>query len=231
MNVRAFTSRAEFDAAAADHFYRSANAAIAKSGRFTVALTGGTTPSPVYELMATPEYARLADWRLIQVFWGDERCVGPEDPQSNDGMAQRTLLSRVPIPQENIHRIRGELDPATAAAEYEKVVRDVVSESFDLIILGMGSDGHIASLFPNSPLLQEKARWVASQYVEKVKMARVTLTPVAINRAHAVVFWVAGDDKQRALSRVLDGPRDPALLPAQIVAPRGELTWLTLAKR
>lgn len=212
--------------AAADHFYECANEAIAEHGRFTVALTGGSTPKNIYALMATPEYARKADWRRIELFWGDERCVPPDDPQSNFGMAQRALIAHVPVPPENVHRMRGELEPELAAAEYEKLLRDVVPDGFDLIILGMGSNAHIASLFPHSPLLQEKIRWVAAPYVAEVKMSRITLTPAAINRAREVVFWVAGEAKREAVQRVLHGRRDPDLLPAQIVAPAGEVTWM-----
>ena len=206
------------------HFYSVARDCIDKQGKFTVALTGGTTPERIYAMMAT--HADRIDWTKVEVFWGDERCVPPDDAQSNYGMAYRTLLQHVPIPPENVHRMRGEIDPTDAAKEYEQLIRDVVGPSFDLIILGMGANAHIASLFPGSALLHERKRWVAAEYVEEVKMWRITLTPIVLNNAHRVVFWVAGREKREAVKHVLHGPRDPDNAPAQIVAPKGELTWM-----
>ena len=212
---------------AADHFYKCAEDAIASSGKFTVALTGGSTPKDIYKLMAQPEYASRIDWSRVQVFWGDERCVGPDDPESNYGMARDALLAHVPIPDANVHRMRGELDPAASADEYEELLRTIVGERFDLVILGMGSNTHIASLFPHSAGLHEDKRWVIAPYVEEVSMWRVTITPPVMNRAARVVFWVAGPDKTAAVKRVLEGPHDPDAVPAQIVAPQsGELLWL-----
>ena len=224
MNVEVLADAEALAQAATAHFYATARDCVEKTGRFTVALTGGSTPERIYQMMA--QHADRIDWSKVQIFWGDERCVPPDDPQSNYGMAKRTLLSRINIPDDNVHRMRGEIDPTKAAEEYERVIHDIVGESFDLIILGMGANAHIASLFPGSALLHETKRWVAAEYVEEVKMWRITLTPLVINKARSVVFWVAGAEKREAVQRVLNDPRDPDRVPAQIVAPQGELTWM-----
>ncbi|MEO7986911.1 MAG: 6-phosphogluconolactonase, partial [Gemmatimonadales bacterium] len=203
--------------------------AIAASGRFTVALAGGSTPRAAYLLLATDAFARRVDWARVQVLWGDERCVPPSDPRSNYRMAREALLDRVPIPPSNIHRIRGEDDPPESAAAYERLLRDILREGgrVDLILLGMGNDGHTASLFPGQPALDEKERWVVAHYVADAAMWRITLTLLVINAAHEVNFVVSGASKAARLREVIKGPFAPRLLPAQLVAPApGRLTWL-----
>jgi 6-phosphogluconolactonase len=213
--------------AAADNFVQHANDAIADHGRFTVALTGGRTPRDTYELIASEAYASRLDWSRVHVFWGDERCVPPMDEASNYGMARATLLAHVPIPAGNVHRMRGEDEPSAAAAAYETLVEDIVGDRFDLIHLGMGSDAHIASLFPGSGVLLETTRKVRAHFAEAVDMWRITLTPLVINSAANITFVVAGTAKADAVARVLHGPRDPLRNPAQIVAPdRGKVVWL-----
>jgi 6-phosphogluconolactonase len=164
----------------------------------------------------------------VHIFWGDERCVPPDRPQSNYRMANETLLSRVPLPAENIHRIRGEDEPKLAAAAYEELLRGFLrGESLDLVLLGMGDNGHTASLFPGLPGVTETVRWVLAQYVEVVSMWRVTMTPVVINAARHVRFLVAGAEKADRLRDVLEGPAQLEVLPSQAIQPtRGELRWL-----
>jgi len=210
---------------ASDRFVAIARSAIADHGRFTVALSGGSTPRLLYEQLA----AQPIEWQQVHVFWGDERCVPPHHPDSNYGMAQRALLSHVDIPAQNVHRLKGELDPAQAAHQYEDELRAIFGAlpRFDLILLGMGTDAHTASLFPGTPAVNEQRRWVVAQYVQKSQNQRLTLTPPAINHAAHVIFLVAGRDKAPALQSVWHGPHDPDRFPAQIVRPMtGRVIWL-----
>jgi 6-phosphogluconolactonase len=224
--------------AAAQRFVTRADAAMRAAGRFVVAMSGGSTPKRLYALLATAAYAGRVNWARVHVFWGDERCVPPDDPASNYRMAREALLSHVPVPEGNVHRMRGEDDPGSAAAAYERELREMFvtpggppactpGRRFDLVLLGMGDNGHTASLFPGMPAVRETERWVVAQYVEAVSMWRVTLTPVIINSAAEVTFLVCGGDKAGMLRRVLKGPHEPAALPAQAIAPHhGRLCWL-----
>jgi len=231
--------------AAAEHFVASASRVIAKRDRFSVALSGGSTPRQTYALLATEEFSARVDWSRTHVFWGDERCVPPDDPRSNYAMAHQVMLEHVPLPAENIHRIRGETAPHVAAEEYETSLRAFFARppvgqstnfaqslpTFDLILLGMGADGHTASLFPGTPLLHEKWRWAGTTYVESAHQARVTLTPPPINAALQVTFIVSGAPKALTLRRALAGPYRPDVLPVQIVRPaNGRLLWLVDAE-
>lgn len=218
---------------AAALFTRVANDTIASQGRFTVALSGGSTPKSVYSLLAhgNPRMQPIA-WPYVHVFWGDERCVPPTHPDSNYRMAHETLLSRVPIPPENIHRIHAELAPLEAAYNYERELRKMFSlpfdgtPCFDLAFLGMGPDGHTASLFPGTSGLQEKKRLVVAHYVEKLASWRITLTATVFNAAAQVAFLVAGADKAETLKEVLEGPLQPDRLPSQLIQPAPEsLHW------
>ena len=232
--VKVFPGSGELIRAAAEQFVRLARRAISMRGTFSVALSGGSTPRPLYALLGTEPFSRRIDWPRIHVFWGDERCVPPEDPRSNYLLACETLLERVPIPPDHVHRIHGEADPGVAAADYERVLRSFFSTevgrpraSFDLVLLGMGPDGHTASLFPGSPAVAERGRWVAAEYVESVSMWRITLTPVVVNTARNIVFLVSGPGKAAALQEVMHGPYQPERLPAQAInPPEGRLTWL-----
>ncbi len=201
---------------------------IAERGRFTIALAGGNTPRPVYERLASASHAGRIDWSRVQVFFGDERCVPPEDPRSNYQMARAALCDHVPIPSGNIHRMRGEEAPEQAALAYKSELRaSLLGDRFDLVLLGMGDNGHTASIFPGLAAVTETDRWVLAQYVEVMGMWRVTLTPPAINAARHVVFLAAGAGKAEMLLRVLQGPYDPVVLPSQIIRPtQGELHWL-----
>jgi 6-phosphogluconolactonase len=227
--------------AAAGHFVTLAREAIADRRRFAVALAGGSTPKAAYSLLAKDEFATRVDWSQVHVFWGDERCVPPDHADSNYRMAREALIDRVPLPVGNVHRIQGELEPSQGAADYEQTLRlflhspsgvrgaeaSVLPPRLDLILLGMGDDGHTASLFPGTRAVHEQTHWVLAHYVEKLEAWRVTLTPAVINAAANVTFVVTGSAKAERLRQVLTGPYQPDVLPAQIVNPvRGRLRWL-----
>ncbi len=223
---------------AAAEFTRLAQSAIEHRGRFSVALAGGSTPEKLYRLLASPPFAGQIDWARVEVYWSDERCVPPDDPQSNYRMARLALLEQVPLPPENIHRLQGELDPRLAAFQYEEWLRSAFATpaatgaespvaSFDLILLGMGEDGHTASLFPHQNAVHEDWRWVVAEQIQKLDTWRLTFTPPLINAAANVIFLVAGEHKAESLKQVLQGPYQPELLPAQVVKPtNGRLLWL-----
>ena len=204
-------------AGATEFIVSEAAAAIAARGAFSVALSGGNTPKPVYEALA----GKALDWRRVHIFFGDERCVPPDDPRSNYHMAKAALIDRVAIPPGNIHRMRGEDDPNAAALAYAEDVKAALQPDgrFDLVLLGLGDDGHTASLFPGLAAVSETERRVVACYVESVAMWRLTLTPPSINGARRVAFLVSGADKANMIHRVLKGPRQPVVLPSQIVRP------------
>ena len=224
-----------FNRAAADEFTNCARIAIEAHGRFTVALSGGSTPRGIYSLVAedqkNPE--KKLPWEKIFVFFGDERHVPPTDAESNYRMANESLLSRVPIPEQNIFRIAAEFDADIAAKQYEEQLIQFFQlgpkewPRFDLIMLGMGPDGHTASLFPGSPALQETQRKVVANWVEKFNSYRITFTFPVINHAAEVMFAVLGSDKAEVLKDVLKNP-DKNLYPSQRVQPEdGKLLWIT----
>lgn len=212
--------------AAAGLVAEAAANAVAERGRFTLVLSGGSTPRALYSLLAH----RPISWERVHVFWGDERCVPPEHPDSNYRMARESLLDRVPIPAGNVHRLEGENpDPAAAAARYAEEIRRFFAPEpprFDLVLLGLGPDAHTASLFPGSAAL-ESPGWVAAPWVEKLASYRLTLTPVLLNRAAQVVFLVAGRDKAAAVEAVLRGDESPREIPARAIRPEeGRAVWL-----
>ena len=217
---------------AADLFVRLARQAE-QSSRFSVALSGGSTPKALHELLSSPPFREQVDWARVHFYWGDDRYVAPDDPESNFRMARETLLDRVPLREAQIHRVHTEMDdPDAAAALYEDELRqdfglrDGQVPRFDLILLGMGPDGHTASLFPHTSALTVTDRLVVANYVPKLATWRITFTAPVINHAATVAFLVAGDDKADALAHVLDGPRDPEEYPSQLVAPSdGDLYW------
>lgn len=243
-NTIIYADAAALAQAAAELFVVRAGEAIKAHGRFSVALSGGSTPKAMHQRLATEPLRGQVDWAHVNVFWGDERCVAPDETESNYHMARETLLDYVPIPTNQIHRMRGEIDPAQAAAEYEAVLRGFFGPRppapsptrveggpeeeprFDLIFLGMGDDGHTASLFPGTAALDE-TRWVAPNWVEKLGAWRITLTAPAINAAALVAFLVAGEAKAERLAQVLNGPSQPHVLPSQLIRPTvGDLLWL-----
>jgi 6-phosphogluconolactonase len=221
--------------AAARHFARAASRALRNWGEFAVALSGGSTPRAAFEQIARLTRAHGLEWEKVHIFWGDERCVPPENAQSNYRLARESLLGRLNLPSANIHRVPGELEPRTAAQAYESDLRSALARRvdpgldlprFDLILLGLGQDGHTASLFPGSPALTEYLRWVLALQADDGSW-RVTLTLPVINAASEVLFLVSGRQKAEILRRVLRGQEDLRGLPAQAVQPAGgDVIWL-----
>ncbi|MBI5031336.1 MAG: 6-phosphogluconolactonase [Chloroflexi bacterium] len=242
---------------AARRFVALARDAIHAGGKFSVALSGGSTPRDLFVLLATPEFATQVDWARVHVFWGDERAVPPDHRDSNYRMANEALLARVAIPAQNVHRIRAELLPEEAAREYEQTVQEFFGRgltvancatatrtnadeeknprssavlrvpNFDLVLLGLGANGHTASLFPHTRLLHETQRWIAAEYIDEVKMWRITLTAPLINAAANILWLVAGADKAETVQQVLHGAYRPEDLPAQLIKPtHGNAVWL-----
>lgn len=217
---------------AAEIFAQSAVRAVETSGRFSVALAGGSTPARLYGLLAE-RYSISIPWGKVQVFFGDERCVPPDHKDSNYRMAEENLLSKVDIPRENIHRIQGELDPKAAAELYANEMMKIfgtgpeVAPAFDLMLLGMGEDAHTASIFPGSDAVSEDKLLAATVYVPKLDSYRVTLTPPVIRRAKRILVLVTGENKAEALEHALRGPYAPEQFPIQILRDaKGEVTWL-----
>ena len=213
---------------AADEFAMSASAAVRERGRFAVALSGGKTPRAMLETLST----RTLDWLSIHFFWSDERCVGPDDPNSNYGMARDALLSKIGVADRNVHRMRGELDPSAGASAYDAELREFFGAGapvLDLLFLGLGPDGHTASLFPGTAALGVTDVWCAANEVSGPVASpwRLTLTYPAINAARRVIFLVEGADKSDVLAKVLGNEKDVRRYPAQGIAPSdGELVWL-----
>ncbi len=222
-----------FAQAAATRFIEIANAALRQTGRFDVCLSGGNTPRHMNQLLAAAPLSGRIDWSRVFVFWGDERCVPPDDEESNYHTAKVTLLDQAPIPAENVHRIQGERTPLEAAADYEDQLGahfGVETPRFDLVLLGMGDDGHTASLFPGTPGIHEQKRWAlpVKHTVPPLPLIdRVTLTPPVLNNAANILFLVTGAGKARRLYEVLHGAYAPDHQPSQIIQPvNGQLTWL-----
>ena len=234
-DVRILTNIDAIAKRAAQDFVQSATQAVSEKGSFTVALSGGSTPKALYSLLAGDAALRSQlPWDKMYLYFGDERSVGPDHPDSNFRMATETMLSKVPIKPEQVFRIKGEYkDTEKAAQEYEQVLRTSFKipegqfPRFDLVFLGIGNEGHTASLFPGTKALHETKRLVVRNWVGKLYTNRVTLTAPAINNAARVVFMVTGADKALSLKGILEGPYEPDQLPAQIIQPpNGKLLWL-----
>ena len=232
VEVRRLTTPQDLFQAAAEEVIRSATDAVAKRGRFTIALSGGSTPRNLYTLIAANASATLP-WDKMFFFWGDERHVPPDSPDSNYRMAKESLLSKVPIPPANIFPVPAENPDAAQVAEvYEQTLRRFFAVApgefprFDLILLGMGPDGHTASLFPETAALQEKSRLVVANWVEKLGGSRITFTLPLLNSARCVAFLVSGTDKAAALHEVLEGNAPADKYPSRLVQPSdGKLIW------
>jgi 6-phosphogluconolactonase len=210
------------------HFIEQARTAVETKKRFSVALAGGSTPQLSYQLLTKPEYKSQVDWSKIHIFWGDERCVPPDDNQSNFHMASKAFLDKVPIPTSNVYRMEGERKPSVAANRYQDFLVDFFGDNvqFDLVLLGMGADGHTASLFPGTEAVRKTSGFVTANYIEKLSTWRITLTPSAINNALNIAFLVAGGNKADTLHKVLKGKYIPDLYPSQIIKPlHGKLIW------
>jgi len=230
--IRILTTPQELYAAAAELAVNAAVEAVGKQGRFTIALSGGSTPRNLLNLLATNARASLP-WDRTFFFWGDERHVAPTDPESNYRMADEAMLSKIPVAAANVFRIPAENPDAAAAAEaYEQTLRKFFGlqpgqfPSFDLILLGMGPDGHTASLFPGTAALQEKSKLVVANWVEKLKTSRITLALPVLNAARRVAFLVSGVDKAPALKAVLESDAPGDQYPSKLVRPsNGKLIW------
>lgn len=229
--IRILTTPQELFAAAAEEVVRAANHAVAERGRFAIALSGGSTPKNLFNLLATNARTSLP-WDRTFFFWGDERHVGPTDPESNYRMANEAMLSKVPVAAGNIFRMPTENPDAAAAAEaYERTLRTFFQmesgvPQFDLILLGMGPDGHTASLFPGTAALQEKSKLVVANWVEKLKTHRLSFTLPVLNAAREVAFLVSGTDKASVLKAVLEEDAPGEQYPSKLVNPTsGKLIW------
>jgi 6-phosphogluconolactonase len=238
-SVRVLPDASAVQRAAAEEFTARTAAAVQARGVAFVALSGGATPRGLHTLLADPgePFRARVPWARLHVFWGDERPVPPDHAGSNYGMAHDTLLSHVPIPPAHVHRVTGEDPDHTRAAErYARELREVFATHgrlergwprFDLVILGMGADGHTASLFPGTDAVRETTRLVVATWVEKLGSHRITVTPPVLNGADAVLFLVTGGDKAETLAAVLGGPPAPDVYPSQLIRPpAGSLTWL-----
>ena len=204
----------------AERIARLAQATLEHNETFSIALSGGSTPKPIYHLLAT-EFREALDWERIHLFWGDERCVAPDDPQSNYRMVKEVLIDAIRIPEDNIHRMHGEDDPNQAAMAYEEEILrffDNPEELFDLNLLGMGDDGHTASLFPGTKAVHEDERLVIAHHIDSLQMSRITLTRVGILRSMNIMFIVSGSKKAQVLREVLSGADDPDRYPSQVIA-------------
>jgi 6-phosphogluconolactonase len=227
LSIHIYGSPEELAGAAASEFTARAEEAIVESGRFAVVLAGGSTPKAMYGVLARDYIGRI-DWSKVHVFFGDERTVPPDHENSNYRMASEMLLEHVPVG--SVHRMRGELPPDEAAEAYEEELRKFFGTEdvprFDLILLGIGGDGHTASLFPETSALEVHDRWVVANPVLKLDTTRITLTVPVINAALAVHFLVAGEDKAEALGEILGGHADPRAYPATLVQPPDGPEWM-----
>lgn len=218
---------------AAAYIQRRAEQSIARRNRFFFVLSGGGTPRPLYRLLASPPYRDTFPWAQTHLFWSDERTVPPTDPESNYGMVRDLLLDHVDVPEEHVHRVRGELEPALAAEAYEQELLSLAEDGnawphFDLVLLGLGSDGHTASLFPGSthPMRDAQPVLAVTASYGGRPAGRVTLTPPALNSARAVIFLVSGSEKAGALAATLQGPQNGVAYPAQRIQPAGDqIIW------
>jgi len=217
--IEIFANAQELARGAAEYFVARSSEAVAQKGFFTVALSGGSTPKALYELLAE-SFATEIPWSMTHFFWSDERHVPPDHPDSNYRMAYEAMLSRVPVPESNIHRVHSENPNADdAAREYEQTLMPL-----DLVLLGLGPDGHTASIFPGSEVLHETKRLVAAPWVEKFNAHRITMTLPLLNNSASVLFLVSGAEKAEMVKQVLEGPRQ---YPAQFVQPtNGNLLWM-----
>ncbi|MBO0789995.1 MAG: 6-phosphogluconolactonase [Ktedonobacteraceae bacterium] len=232
MSITIYPDTDTLSHAAAGYIIQAANEAIVRHGRFTIALSGGSTPRKLYGMLGQEPYRNQINWSLVEIFWSDERCVPPDDPESNYRLAHEVLLSKVPIPTSQVHRMPAdEADRDAASQAYTDTLRRVFGTNgtpdIDLIQLGMGPEGHTASLFPHQASLHEEQRLIMPVTVPKPPPPRLTFTPPLLNAARNVLFLVTGAEKDEAIQAVLEGPYQPDEYPAQIVRPpHGIVTWM-----
>ncbi|MEP6590686.1 MAG: 6-phosphogluconolactonase [Gemmatimonadota bacterium] len=226
--IEVVADAAELAQRAAARFVASVRQAIAERDRCVVLLSGGTTPRATFEQIATPAMSQQVDWSRLHLAFADERCVPATDPRSNYRLVRETLAAHVPLPEAQLHRVLTELPPREAALAYERTLRTLLGvDRPDLIFLGLGDDGHTASLFPGHAPVREQVRWVVADELQEQAIWRVTTTPPLLNAAREIVFLVSGAAKADVLHAVLEPPRDPDSLPAQVIRPvAGRLDWL-----
>lgn len=230
--IRIYPDFESLSRGAAELFVQLAATSVEARGKFGVALAGGNTPRRTYELLSQNPFRDRVQWDKAHVFWGDERCVPADDPRSNARMARQALLEHVPVASARIHPIECAELPRDAARRYESLLRAFFAEGpprLDIVLLGLGENGHTASLFPFTPALGEQERWISEVCAAGQNVHRITMTAPMVNQARAVVFIVSSAPKAQVLKDVLEGPRDPLRLPAQLIEPGlhgGELYWL-----
>jgi 6-phosphogluconolactonase len=230
MNLEVFKDNDQLSYALAEWITSLIEETLSRQEQFSLVLSGGNTPKKLNLLLASSPYKERIDWQKVHVFWGDERAVPFEDERNNAKMAFDTLLSRVKIPKEQIHIMDTSLSPEAAAIQYEEVLfeyfgtEDLPAKTFNLVILGMGDDGHTLSLFPGTPVIHEEKSWTSSFFLKAQDMHRITLTKNIVNHSDHIVFMITGPDKANALHEVLEGERNPDLYPSQVIVPtQGEL--------
>lgn len=231
MSIQIYSNPEELSRAAAQLFVDIALASVQERGRFTVALSGGGSPQRMYELLASERFKSRVPWDQTYVFWGDERFVPPDDPENNARMTRKKLLDFVPLPFDHIFPIPTSGQPDAAAEEYASILASMFGGDtlarFDFMLLGLGENGHTASLFPETEVLEEKSKWVDSVYIDAKDQYRITLTYPVINNSRHIAFIVHGNNKANVLHEILEGSRRPKQLPAQLIHPSdGELLWL-----
>ena len=229
MELHVYKNPDELSHAVADWIAKSISDTLKRQDRFTIALSGGSTPKALHKLLAASPYKEEIDWSKLHVFWGDERAVPFSDDRNNAKMAFETLLNFVPIPPYHIHVMRTDIAPEQSAVEYEAILHmyfDNTATSFDLVLLGMGDDGHTLSLFPGTDAVHEERAWTIAYFLKAQDMYRITLTKTIVNRSARIAFLTTGTGKAHALKEVQQGAYNPDLYPSQEIKPvKGELHW------
>jgi 6-phosphogluconolactonase len=233
MNLHIYQNDQEFAKDAAEWIIKVIDETLQKQEQFTWVLSGGNTPKPIYTLLSSSPYRDQIDWNRLHIFWGDERAVPFEDDRNNAKMAYETLLNHVPVPAGQIHIMRTDIHPEESAFEYEKILRRFFPQAdprwprtFDLVLLGMGEDGHTLSLFPGTAVIHEVDAWVKAFFLEAQDMYRITLTRSIVNNSSRIAFLTTGDNKADAVHEVIEGKYNPDLYPSQVIKPiNGELHW------
>lgn len=229
MKLHIYKSPEDLSIAVAEWVTDYIQSVLSKNNRFTIALSGGSTPQKLHTLLAASPYKEKIDWTKMHIFWGDERAVPFTDDRNNAKMAYDSLLNHLPVPAEQIHIMRTDIDPEASAAAYEKILHSYFDEtdtSFDLVLLGMGDDGHTLSLFPGTEIVHEKTAWTKAFFLQAQDMYRISLTAPIVNKSASVAFLATGKNKSKTLEQVLEGAIQPDLYPSQLIKPvNGELNW------
>src|SRR5580704_5659121 len=236
MELHILDDGSQFNKTVADWIVKYIGDTLKKQDRFTLVLSGGNTPKALYSLLASAPYREKVDWEKLHFFWGDERAVPFDDDRNNAKMAYDNLLNAVPVQVSQIHVMRTDIPPEKSALEYEKILHhyfphtsyDSKKTSFDLVLLGMGDDGHTLSLFPGTEIIHEENAWTKAYFLEAQDMYRISLTKIIVNKSVRIAFLTTGSGKAKALKEVLEGEYNPDLYPSQVIeAINGELHWFT----